>query len=91
MPTTLPRFQVTETPEVARALEVARLTWPDLRNSERVRELLIRGAHSIEEERLQLRSAEAKRREAALEAFAGSLTGVYEAGYLERLREDWPE
>lgn len=82
---------MTETPEITRALEVARVTWPDLRSSERVRQLLIRGAHSIEEEQLMRRGNEARRREAALEAFAGSLTDVYEADYLEQLREDWPE
>lgn len=67
------------------------MTWPDLRNSERVRQLLLRGAHSIEEERRQRQGGEAKRREAALEAFAGSLSDTYGADYLEQLREDWPE
>jgi hypothetical protein len=34
---------------------------------------------------------DAAERRATVEATAGALTGVYEPGELERLREDWPE
>ena len=33
----------------------------------------------------------ALKRQQALEEFAGSFTGVYWPGYLEEIREGWPE
>jgi len=36
------------------------------------------------------RAEEAERRRAAILRTSGALTGVYEPGYLERLRDDWP-
>jgi hypothetical protein len=35
--------------------------------------------------------ARRQRRRSAIAALSGSLTGVYEAGYLDELRQDWPE
>jgi hypothetical protein len=45
------------------------------------------GQHAIGEER----DRERARRRAAVERTAGALTGVYPPGYLERLRDEWPE
>jgi hypothetical protein len=87
MPTTRPRFQVTETPEVERALRAAEVAWPDASRGERVVRLLQAGADALEADHTERRV----RRLAAIDFSAGSLDAVYEPGYLERLREEWPE
>lgn len=87
VPTTRPRLTLTETEELAEALDVAATRWPDVRSR---RELLLRlvkeGRDVIADERADEVAA---RREAILRT-SGVLTGAFEAGYLERLREDWP-
>ncbi|MCL2614540.1 MAG: hypothetical protein FWD95_15110 [Nocardioidaceae bacterium] len=85
MPTALRRYQVTETPEVARALEIAERRWPGKSRGALLAALAEEGAKSVERDDAARR--EARRRE--LEALAGSFR--YEAGYLEELRKDWPE
>jgi hypothetical protein len=49
--------------------------------------LVEEGYRSIRDERVQ----EARRRRAAIARTSGSLTGMYEPDYLERLRSDWIE
>jgi hypothetical protein len=87
MPTTRPRFQVTETPEVERALRAAEAAWPDASRGERVVRLLQAGADALERAGADQRA----RRLSAVDFSAGSLDAVYEPGYLERLRDEWPE
>lgn len=89
MPTTRHRYTITETDEVARALAEAAREWPE--ESRAPGRLL---AHLVEEGRRAL----AARREkalaadrAAVEQVSGTLTGLYPAGYLTQLREDWPD
>lgn len=87
MPTERPRLTITETDEVAEALDAAAARWPEIESR---RELLLRlveqGRDVIERDRAdQLRH----RRDAVLRT-SGALTGAYESGYLERLRDDWP-
>jgi hypothetical protein len=87
MPTTRPRLTITETDELAEALDAAAARWPEVDSR---RELLLRlveqGRAVIERDReMQL-----ERRRAAIRGTSGALTGVYESGYLERLRDDWP-
>ena len=80
---------VTETDEVGRALDEAALRWPDDRDHRG--RLLLR---LIEEGHRALRQVEEHAtadRVAAIREVSGALTGIYEADYLERLREDWPE
>ena len=89
MPTLLPRFQVTETSEVARALEIAERAWPDLSRSQRVKRLLLEGAEARSAQHDD-ESGHAQRL-AALRRSAGLFTGDYEAGHLRKLRDDWPE
>jgi len=78
---------ITETDEVAEALDAAAARWPDVGSR---RELLLRlveqGRHAIEREQADA----AERRRAAIRRTSGALTGAYEPGYLERLRDDWP-
>lgn len=86
MPTLLPRFQVTETPEVARALEIAEEAWPGLARSERVKRLLVQGAEALSRAREQ---GDERVRD-AIRSAAGSMSGVYGEGYLAGLRDEWP-
>jgi hypothetical protein len=88
MPTTRPRHLVTETDQVAKALDDAARRWPEDRG--RRGKLLL---HLVEEgHRALLDEADDRRRVrlAAIRRTSGSLSGVYDGDYLERLREDWP-
>ena len=87
MPTLRPRFQVTETPEVERALRVAERAWPDVSRAERVLRLFRAGADAVEAQQAERHAA----RRAAVDFSSGSLDIAYEPDYLERLRSEWPE
>jgi hypothetical protein len=79
---------ITETDHVAQALDDAARRWPEDRGSRsRLLQRLIEEGHQA-----VLDQTEARRtaRRAAVEHTSGALTGTYQAGYLERLREDWP-
>ncbi|MDA0169834.1 hypothetical protein OJ998_12125 [Solirubrobacter taibaiensis] len=87
MPTTRPRLMITETDEVAEALDVAATRWPETKSR---RELLLRLAMEgrIAVERQQ--DEEIALRRIAIRETSGALTGTYEPGYLDRLRDEWP-
>lgn len=89
VPTTKPRHTLTETDELAAALDAAARRWPEDAGS-RPR-LLLRLVEAGERAISQEREQERTRRRAAVEHTAGALTGVYPPGYLERLRDEWPE
>lgn len=84
MPTTKPRYTVTDTGELSELLNEAGRRWPDVKDR---KELLLRlakaGRAAIE--------AEAGEHRKAVEETAGTLSGVYGLDELERLREDWPD
>lgn len=84
MPTTKPRYTLTDTGTLREQLDEAQRRWPEVRDR---KELLLRltaaGQKAIERE--------AQERKSAIEETAGLLTGVYRPDELERLREDWPE
>ncbi len=88
MPTTRRRHLITETEQVAQALDEAAKRWPAERGN-RAKLLL----HLLEEGYLavvgQRESAIRERREAVART-SGVLTGAYGEGYLDELREDWP-
>ena len=85
MPTERPRHTVTETDELERALDIAARRWPE--DSGRRTRLLMR----VVREWAREQDDETERRRAALRATSGSMTGVFPEGYLEDLRDEWPE
>jgi hypothetical protein len=84
VPTTKPRYTVTDTGELSERLDRAQRRWPEVRDR---KELLLRLAAAGEE----AIEREGEDRARVIEATAGALSGVYEPGELTRLREDWPE
>jgi hypothetical protein len=88
VPTSRPRHSITETDEVARALEAAARRWPEDESARgRLLLRLVREGHrAIEAEQ----EGEVERRREAVRRTQGALTGVYPPGYLEKLRDDWP-
>jgi hypothetical protein len=88
MPTVRPRHAITETPEIAEALDDAAVVWPELRDD---RTALLRKL--IETGRLAaMRTAEerttAVRR--AIRDGAGAATGVYPRRAAAELKREWP-
>ena len=87
MPTTRPRLTITETDDVAEALDAAAERWPEVRSRQ---QLLLR---LVEQGRTALArdlEQQTERKRDAIRRTSGALTGVYEDDYLERLRDDWP-
>jgi hypothetical protein len=84
MPTSKPRYTLTDTGELSDLLDTAHRRWPEVTDR---KALLLRlaatGSRAI--------AAEGAERRAAVADTAGVLSGVYEPGELERLRKDWPE
>jgi hypothetical protein len=86
MPTTRPRHFVTETDDLAAALDDAASRWPDLSRAQLLVRLALEGHRAAQHARDERR----RRRVQAIQDHSGSLKGVYGADYLEHLREDWP-
>ena len=84
MPTTRARYQITETDEIAAALDLAAKHWPDEPRSDLMRHLIVRGARALAESPIE-RTLEI---EAALQGLA-DLSDCYPEGYLDELRSDW--
>jgi len=89
MPTLHRRHAVTETADITAALEAARDAWPDLADKPGalLRQLILAGEEAIEARR----RGTAQSRRQAIERTSGALAGVYGPGYLEEMRQDWPE
>lgn len=89
VPTIRPRHVITETDPVAAALDDAARRWPEDASSRS--RLLLR---LVELGRQQIAAEDERRvaeRRRAIEETSGALAGVYPTGYLEDLRQDWPE
>lgn len=88
MPTTRPRHTLTETDEVARALDDAARRWPEDAGARG--RLLLRLVEAGHEAVTEGDKADIERRREAIRRTSGALTGAYPAGYLDDLRGDWP-
>jgi hypothetical protein len=84
MPTTRPRYTLTDTGVLRAQLDDAQRRWPGVRDR---KELLLRLADAGR----KAIKREAEERQAAIAQTAGVLTGAYPPDALELLREDWPE
>jgi hypothetical protein len=84
MPTTRARHQITETDEIAAALDLAAKHWPDEARSDLMRHLIVRGARALAESPIE-RTREI---ENALQSLA-ALSECYPEGYLDALRDEW--
>lgn len=87
MPTARPRYQITETPAVAHALDVAARVWPAEPRSKLLLRLIDTGSDTLEGEISETASA----RRAAVESSSGKYADAFDADFLARLREDWAE
>ena len=84
VPTTKPRYVVTDAGAVTEMLDVAQRRWPKVTDRKALLLLLAETGRGV------IEREESERRAAAAET-AGALSGVYAADELKRLREDWPE
>ena len=87
VPTKRPRHLVTETEELAKALDESSARWPDLSRAQLLARLALVGYEAT----LTADADRRSRRLRALRQHGGELTGVYGPDYLRQLREDWPE
>ena len=86
MPTTKQRHQVTETPAVEHALDVAARRWPGERRSRLLLRLVEAGAAVLERDE----GKDASARRAAIARTRGKYAGMFADGYLAELRQEWP-
>ena len=87
VPTTRPRHLVTESDELAAALDEAADRWPGLRRSQLLVRLALEGHRAAADAQKQ----RAARRRDAVRRNSGRLTGTYGPNYLEDMRSEWPE
>lgn len=79
---------ITESDQLAKALDLAAIVYPDLVDdrAELLRCLIERGIESLEAEYDEKIEARKK----AIREVAGSLSGLWPENYLEELRSEWP-
>lgn len=85
MPTKRHRLLVTETDELAAALDEAARRWPGLSRPRLLARLAAEGQRAVQDD------AAAQRRVAGVRRSAGTLAGAWPTGARERLRDEWPE
>ena len=84
VPTSRRRYQVTETDDVARALDAAAKQWPNEPRSRLIVRAIIAGGEALTKDAaLDIRLTTLKR-------LQGSYPDEYGPGYLESLRSGWP-
>ena len=83
MPTTRQRHLLTETDDLAEAIDAAAPLYPGESRADVLRRLVRLGAEAIAERKDQHRSIVRGR--------AGHHPGLYGPGYLDGLRQDWAE
>ncbi|MDN5913792.1 MAG: hypothetical protein L0I76_01515 [Pseudonocardia sp.] len=77
---------MTETDDLAAALDAAATRWPGLSRAQLLVQLALEGHKAAQ----HLHDERHRRRHAAVREHSGALTGAYPTGYLDRLREEWP-
>jgi hypothetical protein len=77
---------VTETDDLAGALDAAALRWPELSRPLLLVRLALEGDRALQQASEERR----RRRLAAVRQYSGILTGAYGPDYLRKLREEWP-
>ncbi len=87
MPTTRPRHQITETPAVAHALDIAARRWPTEPRSKLLLRLVHAGGVALE----QGQNETTRNRQGAIDATSGKYADAFSGNYLAELRQDWPE
>lgn len=87
MPTTRRRHQVTETPEVERALDLAASRWP----GESRAQLLLRLVRTGSESLAQRNHDTVRARAMAIDASSGKYDDAFDENHLRALRQEWPE
>ena len=83
MPTTRQRHLLTETDEIAQAIDAAAASFPGQSRADILRELVRLGSEALANEH------GARRRTVA--EHAGRHPNLFAPDYLEELREEWPE
>ena len=83
MPTLRPRHLLTETDELAHAIDAAAAEYPGESRADVLRHLVQLGAERIAEQQ--------GRRRYTVRDHSGRFPGLYPAGQLDDLRADWPE
>lgn len=86
MPTARPRHFVTESDDLAEALDAAATRWPGLSRAQLLVRLALEGHRAAQQAHHDRR----RRRLSALHQHSGMLKGAYGANYLQRLRDEWP-
>ena len=88
MPTARPRHMVTESDRLAEVLDVAAEMWPSERNERGalLRRVIEAGIETLQREAIERRKARIR----AVNAAAGSFTGLWPAGWREESRDEWP-
>jgi len=88
VPTARPRHTITETDDVAEALDIAAQRWPEDRGARQ--RLLLRLVRAGRDALSSQQDKVAADRGRAIARTSGALSGVYRVDELERLRDDWP-
>ena len=83
VPTARPRHVLPETDDLAEAIDAAATQYPGESRADVLRRLVRLGAETIAEQQHRHRRAVIDR--------AGRYSGLYPAGYLDALRDEWPE
>ena len=89
VPTIRPRHVITETDELAHALDAAAARWPEIAGNRTA--LLKRMIREATEELARGEAARIAERNTTIATLAGSLTGAWPAGLRDELRNEWPE
>ena len=86
MPTTRLRHQITETPRIARAIDLAARRWPGESRAQLLRRLVTVAGTALEGDE----GSAATIRQEAIQASSGKYAVAFGPEYLDELRGDWP-